>query len=147
MRENNITSAPVIETNAIDAARGRVLEAEIARAVQAVASKLGVTVAVDTKELNLPDGAALFTVRCTPGYATDAERDAFTDLGKAYGMEPWMLDETFEHDSKTWRVAGLRPRSGNRPIICQDIDSGARWAFQTGVGRLLREQRREKENF
>jgi hypothetical protein len=63
------------------------------------------------------------------GKAFDQSREDFTRLASLYSLIPDMLDTTFVHLGKTFKITGLSPRKPKFPVLVIDVTTGKKYKF------------------
>lgn len=60
-------------------------------------------------------------------------RYAFKHYAVTFGMHPRMLDKKFSWEGKEYKVAGLRVRKKNTPVLCRNLNDRQLYDFPAWI--------------
>jgi hypothetical protein len=104
------------------------ISADVEAALQAVATKHGLTVSVRGGVFT--QGSFKPRVEFKTG---DADRAEFEQYARAFGLTPEMFGKTFAAPGGArYRIAGLRLNSRKRPVLVQRLD-GKQFVFEVAA--------------
>lgn len=67
------------------------------------------------------------------GSVVTKEAAAFSQLATVYGFKPEHLGAVFVVMGKSYKIAGIKTRSGRRPVIGTDVSTGKSYVFETAM--------------
>lgn len=117
---------------AIDKRTAEQIGREVAEALQAVAERHGLTVAVrggtyDTTGLYRPK---------VEFKTADADREEFARYASMFGLEADDFGKTFTSNGREFRVSGVAPRSPKRPILAVEVATGKTYKFADAAVKM-----------
>ena len=134
-----------VKLKVINRAECRVLGDEVATLAKALEERYNVKVtrgkATYGSGGNMSIKVEIALIDEATGTVATPEAEAFQQLAHSYGggLQASDLGREFTSSGKRYKVIGLRPRAGKRPIICEEIATGKQFVFPAAsVAQLLK---------
>lgn len=133
----------------IDRAALRLINAEAAEALKAVAEKFGITLTTKGgRYSNAETGEIRFEIavhkETEDGIVLDRKAIDFQRHAHLFGFEASDLHREFQDRGETYRIVGLAPKSPKFPVLAEQVRSGKTFKFpeqivlfQLGKHRLM----------